>query len=76
MKEKKALLRLAALAGQANPLHASPAVVGRIARDANPRRLILSHIGQFDLAAAVAEVKQAYAGPVFVGADLQCVPIR
>ena len=63
-------------AGETSPLHASPSVVGQVARDANARRLILSHIGQFDLDAAVAEVKKAYTGPVFVGADLQCVRSR
>ena len=63
-------------AGEKSPLHASPSVVGQVARDANARRLILSHIGQFDLEAAVAEVKKAYVGPVLVGADLQCVPSR
>jgi ribonuclease BN (tRNA processing enzyme) len=56
-------------------LHASPSVVGQVARDANARQLVLSHIGQFDLEAAVAEVKKWYAGPVSVGADLQCVPV-
>lgn len=63
-------------AGETHPLHASPFVVGQVARDANARRLILSHIGQFDLEAAVAEVKKSYMGPVSVGADLQCVPGR
>jgi ribonuclease BN (tRNA processing enzyme) len=63
-------------AGETSPLHASPSVVGQVARDANARRLILSHIGQFDVEAAVAEVKKAYVGPVLVGADLQCVPSR
>ena len=63
-------------AGEKSPLHATPSVVGQVARDANARRLVLSHIGQFDLEAAVAEVKKAYVGPVVVGADLQCVPSR
>jgi ribonuclease BN (tRNA processing enzyme) len=62
--------------GETSPLHASPAVVGRVARDANPKRLILSHIGQFNLADAVAEVAKAYTGPVIVASDLQCVPVR
>ena len=38
-----------ATAASDNPFHASPAVVGRVARDASVKRLILSHIGQFDL---------------------------
>lgn len=66
-------------AGETGPLqslHATPSVVGQVARDAKVRQLVLSHIGQFDLEAAVAEVKKAYAGPVIVGADLQCVPSR
>ena len=62
--------------GETNPLHASPSVVGQVARDANPRRLVLSHIGQFELAKAVAEVQKLHAGPVIVGTDLQCVSIR
>jgi ribonuclease BN (tRNA processing enzyme) len=55
-----------------SPLHASPAVVGRIAQDAGVKHLIVSHIGPYDLAAAIAELKKSYAGPLTVGADLQC----
>ena len=62
-------------AGGANPNHAAPAVVGRIAREAGVGRLIVSHIGQFDLDAAIGELKQFYAGPLTIGADLQCTPI-
>ena len=61
---------------EGSPLHASPAVVGRVARDAGVGRLILSHIGQFPLDPALAELKTAYAGPLTVGADLQCTPVR
>jgi len=43
-----------------NPFHASPAVVGRVARDAGVKRLILSHIGQFDIEPAIAELKKFY----------------
>jgi len=57
-------------------LHASPAVVGRVAQEAGVGRLILSHIGVFDLDAAIAEVQQAYTGPLTVGADLQCMPMQ
>ncbi len=70
------VLHLMVGAGETNPLHASPSVVGQVARDANARQLILSHIGQFDLDAAVAEVRKSYTGPVLAGADLQCVPTR
>ena len=67
-------------AGESSPLlreaHASPEVVGRVAGEANTRRLILSHIGQFDLQEAVAQVRKGYAGPVILSADLQCVSVR
>jgi ribonuclease BN (tRNA processing enzyme) len=59
-----------------SPLHASPAVVGRLGQEAGVKRLILSHIGQFDLEAAVADVKRSYTGPLIVGADLQCTPVQ
>ena len=48
---------------------------GRIAREAGVGRLIVSHIGQFDLAAAIDELKQSYTGPLTIGADLQCTPV-
>jgi len=70
------IMHLAIAAGApASPLHASPAVVGRIAQEAGVKRLILSHIGQFDLDAAVADVKKSYTGALTVGADLQCTPV-
>jgi ribonuclease BN (tRNA processing enzyme) len=59
-----------------SPLHASPAVVGRIAQDAGVKRLIVSHIGQFDLEAAITDVKKSYSGALTVGADLQCTPVQ
>jgi len=58
------------------PLHASPSVVGRVAQDVAARRLIVSHIGQFDLDAAIADVKKSYTGPLTVGADLQCTQVQ
>lgn len=64
-----------ATAASDSPLHASPAVVGRVARDAGVGRLVLGHIGQFDLEPAIGEVKKYYAGPLTVGADLQCTPV-
>jgi ribonuclease BN (tRNA processing enzyme) len=70
------VMHLAIAAGATSPLHAAPAVVGRIAQDAGVGRLIVSHIGQFDLEPALAELKKAYAGPLTVGADLQCTPVR
>jgi ribonuclease BN (tRNA processing enzyme) len=69
------VMHLAIAAGATSPLHAAPAVVGRIAREAGVGRLIVSHIGQYDLDAAIGELKQSYAGPLTVGADLQCTPL-
>jgi ribonuclease BN (tRNA processing enzyme) len=57
------IMHLAIAAGATNPLHASPAVVGRLAQDAGVGRLIVSHIGQFDLDTAIAELKKYYTGP-------------
>ena len=70
------VMHLAIAAGAVNPLHASPAVVGRVAQDAGVGRLIVSHIGQFDLDAAVAELKKFYTGPLTVGVDLQCTQVQ
>lgn len=70
------VMHLAIAAGATSPLHAAPDVVGRVARDAQVSRLVLSHIGPFDLEAAVAGVKTHYTGPLTVGADLQCTPVR
>lgn len=66
------VMHLALAAGTTSPLHASPAVVGRIAQEAGVGRLIVSHLGLFDLDAAVADVKKYYQGPLTVAADLQC----
>jgi ribonuclease BN (tRNA processing enzyme) len=70
------VMHLAIAAGATNPLHAAPAVVGRIAQEAGVKRLIVSHIGLFDLDAAIADVKKSYGGPLTVGADLQCTPAQ
>jgi ribonuclease BN (tRNA processing enzyme) len=69
------VMHLAIAAGATSPLHAAPAVVGRIAQEAGVGRLIVSHIGQFDLDAAIGELRKAYTGPLTIGADLQCTPI-
>jgi hypothetical protein len=46
----------------------------------SPNRLasegFVSHIGLFDLDAALAELKTGYTGPLTVGADLQCTPVK
>lgn len=70
------IMHLAIAAGTTNPLHASPAVVGRVAQQAGVGRLIVSHIGLFDLDAAIAELKKFYTGPLTVGADLQCTQVQ
>jgi ribonuclease BN (tRNA processing enzyme) len=71
------IMHLAHGAGvQNNPLHAGPDVVGRIAQEAKVGRLIVSHIGTFDLDAALAELKKSCTGPLTVGADLQCTPVK
>ena len=64
-----------AIAGGNSPLHASPAVVGRVAQEAGVGRLILSHIGLFDLDPAIVEGRKYYTGSLTVGADLQCTPV-
>ena len=70
------VMHLAIAAGAVSPLHASPGVVGRVAQDAGVGRLIVSHIGQFDLNAAIAELKKFYTGPLTVGADLQYTQVQ
>ena len=70
------IMHLAIAAGTTNPIHAAPSMVGKIAKEAGVGRLILSHIGQFDLNAAVAEVKTNFSGPLTVGADLLCTPAQ
>ena len=74
-RDADALVMHLAVAAGNSPLHASPAVVGRVAQDAGVGRLILSHIGLFDLEPAVADVRQFYTGPLTIGADLQCTPV-
>jgi ribonuclease BN (tRNA processing enzyme) len=70
------VMHLAIGVGANNPNQALPAVVGRVAQSAKPGRLVLSHIAQFDLDAAVADVKANYTGPLTVGADLQCTQVQ
>jgi ribonuclease BN (tRNA processing enzyme) len=70
------IMHLMIEAGGTSPLHASPSVVGRVAHDAGVGRLIVSHIGQFDLDAAIAELKKFYTGPLTIGVDLQCTPVE
>jgi ribonuclease BN (tRNA processing enzyme) len=70
------VMHLATGVGSTNPIQAPPAVVGSVAQSANPKRLILSHIGNFDLDAALADVKKNYTGPLTIGADLQCTQAK
>jgi ribonuclease BN (tRNA processing enzyme) len=69
--------------------HATPAVVGQVARDAKVKRLVLSHFylgypqdpgregtSLFNLDQNVAEVKKYYSGPLVLADDLQCIPVR
>jgi len=71
------IMHLALPAGaKNNPLHAAPDVVGRIAQEAGVGRLVISHIGLFDLDAAIADVQKSYSGPLVVGADLQCTSVQ
>jgi ribonuclease BN (tRNA processing enzyme) len=70
------VMHLNIAAGAKSPLHASPAVVGRVAQDAGVGRLIVSHISQFDLDAAIAELKKFYTGPLTIGSDLQCTQVQ
>jgi ribonuclease BN (tRNA processing enzyme) len=70
------VMHLAIGVGANNPNQALPAMVGSVAQSAAPKRLILSHIANFDLDAAVADVKKNYSGPLTVGADLQCTQVK
>jgi ribonuclease BN (tRNA processing enzyme) len=77
-KNADVLIMHLAIAANAAPsaLHASPAVVGRVAEEAGVKRLIVSHIGQFDLDAAISDVKKSFTGALTVGADLQCTQVQ
>ncbi|MBV9566215.1 MAG: MBL fold metallo-hydrolase [Bradyrhizobium sp.] len=70
------IMHLAVAPGADVPLHATPAVVGRIAQEAGVGQLILSHIGLFDIDEAVADLRKYYSGPLIIGADLQCTPVQ
>lgn len=70
------IMHIAITPGEKNPLHATPAVVGRIAQDAGVARLIVSHIGLFNLDNAIADLRTSYTGPLTIGADMQCTPVE
>jgi ribonuclease BN (tRNA processing enzyme) len=70
------IMHLAIAPGVENPLHATPAVVGRIAQETGVGQLIVSHIGLFNLDEAIADLRKFYTGPLTVGADMQCTPVQ
>ncbi|MDA1104947.1 MAG: MBL fold metallo-hydrolase [Gemmatimonadetes bacterium] len=82
------VLHLAVSESNDGLIHALPSVVGRIARDARTRRLLLSHVidppaglansDSFSgprLDESVARVRALYDGPVEVATDLQCITV-
>ena len=70
------VMHMAVAPGEVNPRHAEPALVGRIAQATGVGRLIVSHIGPFDLDNAISELKKTFSGPLTVGADLQCTAVH
>jgi ribonuclease BN (tRNA processing enzyme) len=70
------IMHLAVAPGAHNPLHATPAVVGRIAQEAGVGKLIVSHFGLFDLDAAIADLRKSYSGTLIVGTDMQCTTVQ
>jgi ribonuclease BN (tRNA processing enzyme) len=69
-------MHLAVAPAADSPLHATPAVVGRIAQEAGIGILIVSHFGLYNLDAAIADLRKFYSGPLIVGADMQCTPAK
>jgi len=70
-------------------LHAKPSAVGRVAAEAAPGLLVLSHLGNEDpgspnyrslslsnLAGSLQHVRKNYGGRFLVAKDLECVPVR
>lgn len=55
-------------------IHATPARVGAVARDADVAHLVLGHLvpTQTELEEGIAEVRQRYRGPVDAARDLEC----
>ena len=70
------IMHLAVAPGADVPLHATPAVVGRIAQEVAVGQLIVSHLGLFNIDEAIADLRKYYSGPLIVGADLQCTPVQ
>ena len=64
------------VSGVGRRLHAPPSVIGELAGQAGPGKLVLSHFmarSLKDLQGNLALVKKAYAGDVVVAEDLACV---
>lgn len=64
------------VSGVGRRLHAPPSVIGEVAGQANPDKLVLSHFmarSLKDLEANVALVQKGYAGSVIVADDMSCV---
>jgi ribonuclease BN (tRNA processing enzyme) len=64
--------------GVARALHMPPSVIGRIARDAAVKQLILSHrmlrtLGHED--ESEANIRTSFAGPIAFANDLDCFPV-
>jgi ribonuclease BN (tRNA processing enzyme) len=62
--------------GVGRRLHAPPSVIGELAGQAQPGKLVLSHFmarSLRDLESNVVLVKNAYAGDVVLAEDLACV---
>jgi ribonuclease BN (tRNA processing enzyme) len=70
------IMHLAVAPRAQSHLHATPAVVGRIAQEAGVGQLIVSHFGLFNLDVAIADLRQFYSGPLIVGADMQCTAVQ
>jgi ribonuclease BN (tRNA processing enzyme) len=64
------------VSGVGRRLHAPPSVIGEVARQANPGKLVLSHFmarSLKDLETNVALVRRGYAGSITVADDMSCV---
>lgn len=64
------------VSGVGRRLHAPPSVIGEVAGQANPGKLVLSHFmarSLKDLEANVTLVRKGYAGSVTVADDMSCV---
>jgi ribonuclease BN (tRNA processing enzyme) len=60
-------------------LHATPSVIGKLARDIQPGVLVLSHLMKRslnNLSHNLSLVKKHYDGPVILATDLQCIPLN